>query len=143
MISYFQWRAMRDQLRTTERAWLAVCFDHPFQPQPGKMNRVILSIENTGQSFAKVKRITAEYGWWNSGLFPTYEWESKPREGLPIIAIVSPGTPLQWETRRYVDVSQEDIRKMLAGDVILDLHGQIVYDDIFGCRHLCCHKNPL
>jgi hypothetical protein len=139
-----QWKEIRRQanstesnLRSTERAWLAVHFDQPFQPIPDSISRVFFSIENTSRTLAKVKQVSFGYCLWKDYAVPRHIFTSKPTEDLPTIAVIYPRETMKWEARSPTPVrlSKENIEEMIAGETILDLHGQFWYDDIFDVRH--------
>jgi hypothetical protein len=123
-------------LKSAERAWLTVNFPFPFQPKPDILNEIIYEVENTGRTIAGIKEITVLSSLWEPGKMPTYQFEDSPSTaGLPTIAVVAPNKALRLKARLNIVFAQDVVRKINSGELILDLHGHVIYDDIFNNRH--------
>jgi hypothetical protein len=115
----------------------------PFRPVAKSITRVFFSIENTGQTIAKIKQIHVGHCLWKDSTVPPHTFPqkltkpTKPIKGPPTIAVIYPKETIKWEARSTppIRLSEENLKKLSIGETILDLHGQILYDDIFDIQH--------
>lgn len=131
--------------KTTERAWLAVVFDHPFQPKVGAVNPINYSIKNTGHTVAWLKSAKLKSMQWEFGHIPERQLEPKPVDALSTIAVVFPGGKFPLEGLVDIDFTQQMINDSATGRFIFDVYGYVAYDDAFGNRHItrfCQVYNP-
>lgn len=132
-------------LRIVERAWLAVVFDQPFQPQARPVTPIYFTVKNTGNTVAllKLKKINAKR--WDVSIIPQRQLEPKPTGTLPTIAVIFPGDKLTLEGLVDIPFTQNLIDDTNTGRSIFDVYGYVAYDDVFGIRHVtrfCQVYNP-
>lgn len=130
-------------LKLLERAWLMVIFGQ-FDAVPG-LTRINCIIMNTGKTLARLRAVE---------VLTTIQPKLPDFEPLPIernrfndtIAIVFPNTPLDQRGMLSHAMSEEIANQLVSGDLILAVRGFVVYDDIFGERHVtrfCFVYTPL
>jgi len=122
--------------KTVERAWLAVVFDHPFQPKVGAVNPINYSVKNTGHTVAWLKSPKLKGMPWEFGYIPERQLEPKPMDTLSTVAVIFPGDKFPLEGLVDIDFTQQMINDATTGRFIFDVYGYVVYDDVFGNRHI-------
>jgi hypothetical protein len=132
-------------LRVVERAWLAVVFDQPFQPQARPVTPIYFTVKNIGNTVAllKLKKINAKR--WEFSFIPERQLEPKPMSTLPTIAVIFPGDKLMLDGLVDIPFTQTDIDTAITAPLLFDVYGYVAYDDVFGIRHMtrfCQVFNP-
>lgn len=123
-------------LSSVERAWLAVVFDQPFQPQVKAVTPICFTVKNTGNTVAllKLQKINAKR--WEFSCIPGRQLEPKPMGILPTIAVIFPGDKLTLDGLVDIPFTQDDIDSADSQPLLFDVYGHITYDDVFGIRHI-------
>ncbi len=121
-------------LKSLERAYLAIFFESPVSLVWSTWSDLPYTIENTGRTLAKLK--LTEIGYTISESLHDYEIKPVPTDKLPTIAPIYAATPLKHTFRIPRLLTTEEVGGLTTGSKILDLHGFIIYDDIFDIRHV-------
>lgn len=133
-------------LKSAERAWLSVHFPSSIRPVPNVSNEISYEIENSGRTIARVKDIMVLAALWEPNKMPTYPFENAPiAEDAPTMSVVPPNKILHLIARLNTVFNEDQVRKIASAELIWDLHGHVIYDDIFNIRHstrFCYIYNP-
>jgi hypothetical protein len=137
IVSFLQWRAMRDSNEGAQRAWLIAKEIKSFNLAPGTGIAVSVIVENPGRSPAtKVRSIRfAGLRARDEKFDPREQPLSKAQIQSGGLAVIGPGHS-QAMPVTINPLTPEQIRKIRTGDTKLYLYGRIEYSDSFrNSRH--------
>lgn len=123
-------------LKVVQRAWLAVVFDQPFQPQARPVTPIYFTVKNTGNTVAMLKQKKINAKRWEVSVIPDRQLEPKPSGVLSTIAVIFPGDKLMLDGLVDIPFTQTDIDSAITAPLLFDVYGYVAYDDVFGIRHI-------
>jgi hypothetical protein len=107
-------------------------------PEVGKEFQAVVTVKNTGRTFAKNLKFRITHETIPAGQLPTF---SEDREGaldkVESVILLPPDGPTGLPTVNdvHAPVASGTIDLLRRGEVTLFIHGRMTYEDIFGCTH--------
>jgi hypothetical protein len=125
-----------DNFHLDQRAWIAA-MQVAGKPELDKPLEIIVTVKNTGKTFAKEFTNIAISEPVPRGKRPDFAKGGKQRDSVSVIApngeylmrlYPIKGSPTE-------KLNQFDFDALTSGDITLFVHGRLIYNDIFGCPH--------
>jgi hypothetical protein len=120
-----------------QRAWVAH-MEIQGTIEYGKEFEAVVRIKNTGKTFAKNLTFTIAHEALAQGQTPdfTEDIESVSDQHKSVILLAPGGeTGLPIENKAHRSLTREELNAFTDGTATIFVHGKIVYDDVFNCRH--------
>jgi hypothetical protein len=133
--------SVRHAMATThleQRAWVAHTGIEG-APETGREFEAVVTIQNTGRTFAKNLKFMIVHETLPKGKLPDFSVEDAEGalEKVESVILLAPDAKTGFPTKNDVHepITQPQVDSFRSGEQTLFVHGKMTYDDIFGCPH--------
>jgi hypothetical protein len=129
-IAFFQWRAQINALKIDQRAWVGVMQVNS-EIKHAESTYIDAKIMNSGKTPSLGQEQVYEVLWLPKGTNPNFTYTRSMAEGSFVLF------PNSESHSTYTDhiFSQDEVSKIMYGDLVVFMGGTIWYRDVFGNNH--------